>query len=1706
MTVSAAPQPLTTSGTPSSETVNPANGSVSLRIDLPTAKSRGFTLPFSISYDSNGIFHIVGYLTAQTGHATWRTDKGYLSQSGWSYAVPRLSYSEWQVQEGTYPNYYYCAVDSGFMFFDAQGGRHALGIGAQQDSTPPNCQWPSPPFGGYPAGGDSRVYATLPVSNNQTTPWPATVYTPDGTVYRFANTPYMRLPTSIEDRNGNIINITDSPSPNNTSGIFSITDTAGRTLISSGGFGGPAGSTNTLVVAGSSYQVTWKSTSANYSVPSNQIQNYLNSCVAPEAVSGPIAAETVVSQITLPNGRAYKFYYGTDNPDSNFRNPYGLISEIDYPSGGWVKYTWKLSDTMSEVAIYPAQSYTGGVKDGCIYEYKTPVVATRTVGFGGSNPSLTQTFTYSTQWNGVGDVWTSKSTTVSSLDNVTGKTALTAYSYNSMSQPAIPFAYTAYPGQVPMEAQIDSYDGNGVWLQSVQKTWRDLFNLASQNTIDKITGQSKLENYLYVNNSGFVLPQETDEYDFGVSPPSSPSRKTVATYQAFSGAPGRLADAPCKVVTSDSSGTAVSETDYFYDGGSTVCGASGAASTTAVSGLVSGTHDETAFGPSSTTPRGNVTKVVRWLNGGTSPATTYTYDETGQVSSSVDPCGNTTCSDMTGTAHTTQYFYTDAYTILSGGLNTNYTPSNGATNALLTKVIDPLGHTTTFKYDYYNSQLTSLTDPNNRVTSYIYNDTFARPTLVTRPNTGTTSYAYSDTAPNPSVTVTETIDNTVTPNVVKTSRSTMDGVGHVVQTQLTTDPDGATSVDTVYDGNGRVFRRSNPHRSSASPTDGTTTFYYDALGRTCLVVPPDGTLPTGSTCPGIRPNGDVLTTYSGNCSTITDETGKSRKSCSDAFGRLTQVFEDPAGLNYETDYTYDTLGNLLGVIQKGGSSDPSQWRQRTFQYDSLSRLTSAINPEVSTSINGVINYGTVTYTYDANGNVTAKRSPKPNQGNVNTTGTVNYCYDVLNRVRSKDYNNATCPNTSAQAAYTYDQGSPTANPIGRRTGMTDVPGSSTWTYDVMGRIATESRTTANVTKNTSYSYNQGGLLKSITYPSGRTLNYTYNVSGGSNSAGRPTSVTDTTGSVNYLKSGTYAPQGALQTYTNGFVSGGFAGISNVDTYNSRLQPVLLSATNPTATILSLCYDFHSGTSISQPPCSFPASTTGDNGNVFQIVNNRDTNRTQIFAYDNLNRIQQANSNGPTWGETFTIDSWGNLTNRNPVAGKTNYESLAAPALPNNQLTGYDYDAAGNMIRNNGSNYVYNQEGQLTKFYITTNDLYVYDGDGRRVKKNTGAVSLYWYDTSGNVLDETVGNGNLTSEYIYFGGKRIARRDADNSIHYYFSDHLGSASVLTDAVGTMSLCPAANSPMNYTTIPTGEEESDYYPYGGEMVLCDRKPQHYKFTGKERDSESGLDNFDFRYYSSSLGRFMKPDEALLWDRGDPQSLNLYSYVENNPVSNTDPDGHDCVYLNNSGSGVESVDQSSSSGECGNSGGYWVNGAVTNAQIDSNSVTLTGTTNGVDNNTHSSYLTNGDVPLNSFAQGVFSQPVIGYARGTVNNYIAPPLMTFLSFAVPGALVAGGPEITSLGIAGGTAPVVIGKVADLKEGVQPGERTLDLPDQGNPQSNWAQNSGRLREAMNEGRPIRDASAGNPGSNTGFLRAERNLLQDHGWTLQGEYWVPPSH
>jgi RHS repeat-associated protein len=225
-----------------------------------------------------------------------------------------------------------------------------------------------------------------------------------------------------------------------------------------------------------------------------------------------------------------------------------------------------------------------------------------------------------------------------------------------------------------------------------------------------------------------------------------------------------------------------------------------------------------------------------------------------------------------------------------------------------------------------------------------------------------------------------------------------------------------------------------------------------------------------------------------------------------------------------------------------------------------------------------------------------------------------------------------------------------------------------------------------------------------------------------------------------------------------------------------------------------------------------------------------------------------------------------------------YESLSAAATSQNRLSGFGYDSAGNMISNGSATYTYNAENQLINAAGYT---YTYDGDGNRIKKTNGtAGTIYWRDASGNSIDEGNLSDLMQNEYIFFGGKRVAREDVQTGHrHYYFSDHLGSASVITSDLGVI------------------QEASDYYPYGGEIAITHGDPNTYKFTGKERDAEAGLDYFGSRHFASTMGRFMKtdPDTATPLHLINPQRWNMYAYALNNPLTYTDPDGRDAAAVN-------------------------------------------------------------------------------------------------------------------------------------------------------------------------------------------------------------------
>ncbi|MGC2548139.1 MAG: RHS repeat-associated core domain-containing protein, partial [Silvibacterium sp.] len=159
-----------------------------------------------------------------------------------------------------------------------------------------------------------------------------------------------------------------------------------------------------------------------------------------------------------------------------------------------------------------------------------------------------------------------------------------------------------------------------------------------------------------------------------------------------------------------------------------------------------------------------------------------------------------------------------------------------------------------------------------------------------------------------------------------------------------------------------------------------------------------------------------------------------------------------------------------------------------------------------------------------------------------------------------------------------------------------------------------------------------------------------------------------------------------------------------------------------------------------------------------------------------------------------------------------------------------------------------------------------------------ATSNYVRDQDGNQLTEMDGSGaNMTWAHtnVYANGVLMATDDTTET-HFYLNDWLGTRRFQTNYAGVME--------QTCSSLPFGDAET-----------CGPMPTEQLYTGKERDAESGLDYFGARYYASSMGRFMSPDWAVkstpvpYAELSDPQSLNLYSYVRNNPLSRSDKDGH-------------------------------------------------------------------------------------------------------------------------------------------------------------------------------------------------------------------------
>ena len=758
--------------------------------------------------------------------------------------------------------------------------------------------------------------------------------------------------------------------------------------------------------------------------------------------------------------------------------------------------------------------------------------------------------------------------------------------------------------------------------------------------------------------------------------------------------------------------------------------------------------------------------------------TTYQLEVTNgvaKVSSFTGP-GCSSCGSDSGS----EYFYDDRQLLTSmidaRGYTTSYTYDSLGNKLTETKAVGTTEeYTTTYTYDASLNKVDSITVPSvsnsgqNKVTSMTFDLTgnvltksesgYSGTTAISRSTTYTyDTYGRVLTIDGPRTDVTDTVTLTYYANETAQGNNrgflhtVTNAAGHTVtysnyngfgQAELITDANGvATSF--VYNSAGRVSSRT---------TGGLTTSYiYDDAGTLSSV-----------TLPGSRTISYIYNTE-GQVETITDTLGNSITYSYDTEGRRTgQQIKDPSGtLKAYVDYTYDDAGRLHETINPDGGEEQLSYDEvgnlvtrinelslsTTYSYDALNRLATITEPGSATTTFTYDTHGNQTSVTDAEGNITSftfddfgnrlsrtsvdtgttthtydTAGNLPSKTDANSV-TVSYTYDALNRLTAISY-----PDSTLNITYVYDQGT---NGIGRLSSVTDATGSSSYTYNQFGNLTEEVRITSGESFTTTYGYNTNQELTSITYPSGRVVNYQRD------GIGQISDVTSTYDSeTTTISSGlSYLPFGPATSMTLG------NGLAVTNTFDQQYRLASSSA----GSVYNKSYSYIL------------------TGQVESITDSLDTTRSQSFTYNDLGRLISAS--GIYGVLDYTYDQIGNrLTETVDSSDTTQFTYQTA----NNRLlqtsgaetVDYTYDTAGNTLTKGTTSFTWNDDNRLENVAInaTTQGTYGYDARGLRTIKTTPeGTTLSVYDLAGNLIAETDDTGTLIREYVYLGSQRLTLFD------------------------------------------------------------------------------------------------------------------------------------------------------------------------------------------------------------------------------------------------------------------------------------------------------------------------------------------------------------
>jgi YD repeat-containing protein len=590
--------------------------------------------------------------------------------------------------------------------------------------------------------------------------------------------------------------------------------------------------------------------------------------------------------------------------------------------------------------------------------------------------------------------------------------------------------------QGPVTSIVMSYpDGHATKTTSTFTPAQSVINY-NWNSYNQNGGNSGASAFYYYSVCACInydLPTSTSTYAYGPTSPGSLIATSNIVYQWQNNAAyltANLLDLPASIITTDGSNR-ISETDYGYD-----------------------------ESPSPTGARGHATTVGKWLDTANSfLSTKMTFSSQGMPTDRYD-------ANYLSGANPGNYIHTtyDSTGLYPESVSQSVT-SNGA------------AHVDHYLYDFNTGLMLSHVDQNGigmtdaaHMTVLRYADPLNRLTNVFYPPTtsGTPEVDFAYDAANNIVAKKELQGGGVT----LLSSVQYDGLGRTTKTIDT----AMAEVDIVYNSMGQMASKTNPYLVASG---GRKTFLYDPLGRMTKQTDQDGSAewlcydglpdPTAS-----QPN--CHANYSmqiGEWVDFADEAGKNEQRVQDSLGRLVEVSEFPSGavgVRLETDYAYSPLSNLESVVQKGVLHEVP--RQRTFTYDSLSRLITAYNPEIGTICYGTTNgaapsSSNCTPGYDANGNVLYKTDSR--------AFTTQYTYDALSRMTQKIVpmlNISGATGSYLASCFQYDIsafGSGATNFIGRLTNEWTQAGScpaapimgtaftlrSVLAYDSLGKVTNE---------------------------------------------------------------------------------------------------------------------------------------------------------------------------------------------------------------------------------------------------------------------------------------------------------------------------------------------------------------------------------------------------------------------------------------------------------------------------------------------------------------------------------------------------------------------------------------------------------------------------------------------------------------------------